>query len=104
MNNLIEGLEKNRMHELAKEHSHEQLFKMSLTVPQDQIDLIDAMAEFYITTRAELMRQHIKYAIDSLFITAKKEDLIEILEMACKKNDSWRVALENVKNRPEEQE
>jgi hypothetical protein len=104
MKNFIQDLERNRMNELAKEHSTEQLFKMSLTVPQDQVDLIDSMAEFYMTNRVDVMREQIKYAIQSLFIAAKKEDLIEILTIASKKSSQWDATLEEVKHRPEGQE
>jgi hypothetical protein len=104
MTNFIQDLERNRMHALSKEHSTDQLFKMSLTVPQDQVDLIDAMAEFYMTNRVDVMREQIKYAIQSLFIAAKKEDLIDILTIASKKSSQWAVALEEVKNRPEGEE
>jgi hypothetical protein len=99
MSKLIKGLKEEQMRKILNEGAENEYVKTSVTLHKDQIVFLDALAEYFDTSRSEVVKTEMQYAIESALIATEKQELIAILKIAAKKSSQWKVALEQVKKR-----
>jgi hypothetical protein len=101
MSKLIETLETQKQKKLIDEHMEGQSVKTSVSISKNNMAFIDALAQYYETTRTAVISAEMGFAIEAALIVTDKKELIQILEIAAKKSSQWEVALREVKDRPE---
>jgi len=100
MSKLIQTLHAEKQKRLLQE-SEGEMVKTSISISKENMIFIDALAEYYGTTRTDIVSTEMGFAIDAACIATDRQDLLKILDIAAQKSSQWDVSYQILKDKPE---